>query len=743
MKERQWGRIVNMASVAGTLGGFGQASYSTTKAGLLGLTKTLAMEGGRHGITANAIVPGIIGSEAFHMSNPAMNERIANRTVFKRPGEPQDIANAIAFLCSDLASYITGHRAERLRRRRAVRVLRGNRAATMRRPWKHQRGLQHAARQRGRGPGPGSGWWPCWSGSRSSSCRSSSPGSADRLAAGTRIAGVDVGGLTPRAATHLLEKRFASVASMPVTFVGGGKTFQVTPSSFGVAVDWPAAVAAARDQGGGLAVLRGYRRIRLELFPQDVSPPVRVYDPGLSYELGVLARAVAEPQQDARLVRRGLHITIAPGSSGRSLDRTAARALLVDSLSSLSRQPVTLPVVVHTPSVTVASLVDTQRLAARMVSAPVTMTVGATRLRLPRWRIAKMLDLTTLRFSGPVADGYFAHLRKQLDRPAHDATFAVSAARVRVVPARPGVELDIPHSADRIAAAAKRTQNRSAALVVAVDQPSRSTAQAEAMGITGTVGTYETFYGGDPNRIHNVQLVAHLVDGALIAPGATFSFNGTTGERTAAKGFLEAPVIVNGELQTGLGGGVCQVSTTVFNAAYEGGLPITARTNHALYISHYPLGRDATVDYPDIDLKFVNDTGHWLLLRTWVGASSLTVGLYGSPQHRRVVSIPQPLKVVAPPPVQKTVDATLKPGEVVVDDSGVPAQSTSVERKVYSRAGKLLSDQTWYSSYRAEPKIVRVGPKKPKKPAQTTTTTTTTTTTVTTTPVTPQGLRPH
>jgi 3-oxoacyl-[acyl-carrier protein] reductase len=108
MRERGWGRIVNMASVAGTLGGFGQASYSTTKAGLIGLTRTLALEGARHGITCNAIVPGIIGTEAFQFGNAAMNERMVKRTALRRPGEPQEVANAIAFLCSDLASYITG-----------------------------------------------------------------------------------------------------------------------------------------------------------------------------------------------------------------------------------------------------------------------------------------------------------------------------------------------------------------------------------------------------------------------------------------------------------------------------------------------------------------------------------------------------------------------------------------------------------------------------------------------------------
>jgi 3-oxoacyl-[acyl-carrier protein] reductase len=108
MQEQGGGRIVNMASVAGTLGGFGQASYSTTKAGLLGLTRTLALEGARHGITCNAIVPGVIGTEAFEFVAPAMKERMIKRTALQRLGEPQDVANAIVFLCSDLASYITG-----------------------------------------------------------------------------------------------------------------------------------------------------------------------------------------------------------------------------------------------------------------------------------------------------------------------------------------------------------------------------------------------------------------------------------------------------------------------------------------------------------------------------------------------------------------------------------------------------------------------------------------------------------
>ncbi len=108
MQEKKWGRIINMASVAGTLGGFGQASYSTTKAGIIGFTKTLALEGARYGINCNVVCPGIIESESFRIIPPEMRERLAKRTAFRKPGEPEDVANAIVFLASDKAKYITG-----------------------------------------------------------------------------------------------------------------------------------------------------------------------------------------------------------------------------------------------------------------------------------------------------------------------------------------------------------------------------------------------------------------------------------------------------------------------------------------------------------------------------------------------------------------------------------------------------------------------------------------------------------
>jgi vancomycin resistance protein YoaR len=566
-------------------------------------------------------------------------------------------------------------------------------------------------------------------------------GSPSRLANGVRIAGVDVGGKTARQARSILQRRSDTLASVPVTFRVGSRTWELQPRHLGIRVDWGAAVDAVRRQGNGFGPLRGFRRLDLRFFGADVAPPTQVYDAALEAKLNQISAAVNVEHREASIVLHGLRPEIVPSRTGHVLDRHAAAATIVRALASLKREPVGLPIQVDQPKVTASDLRVAQAQVRTALSASVHLTLGATRWNLRPPRIARVLQLPAdgrrnLRIGGAGASSWFTALAKRVDKPPVDADWAVSKSGIRVIPDQPGHVLDVPRSAKAVLRAALVTapELRTADLTVERVTADRTTAEAQDMDIKGLVASYQTFYGGEPNRIHNVQLVSHLVDKHVIAPGETFSFNGATGARTEDKGFLEAPVIINGELKTGLGGGVCQVSTTVFNAAYEAGLPIVSRTNHALYISHYPQGRDATVNYPDTDLRFTNDTGHWLLLRTWVGSSSLTVALYGTPVHRRVVSETSPLVVTGPPPVRKIKDPTLLMGETVVEERGSSSLRTSNERKVYDADGKLLYDTTFYSSYRGEMKVVRVGTKpRPKDQTDTTTTTGTTTTTKKTT----------
>jgi vancomycin resistance protein YoaR len=559
-------------------------------------------------------------------------------------------------------------------------------------------------------------------------------GSPDLIAPGIKIAGVDVGDRSVSEARQLLAQRSQGLSATPVLFLVGGHRFAVKPNELGIKVDWASAVAKAQRDGSGLAPFRGFKRLVLRLRGENVTPSITVWSSALDYELGRMAKAVDRPATPARLVLHGLRPVVLPAASGVRLDTKAAGDMIARALASFERgQPVVLPVVTAAPSVTAAALQPAAAKARLVVSAPVRLRLGPARWLIPRRQLAKLLQLPEqagqpLAIGGPQADRYFARFQRTVEHAPADATFAVSGSHVRIVPGVPGLALDVPATADALLAAALRPLHRTARVVVGTAQPTRTTADARAMGIIGLVSSYETFFGGVPNRIHNVELVARLIDDKLIAPGATFSFNQTTGDRTAAKGFLTAPVIINGELSTGLGGGVCQVSTTVFNAAFEAGLGITARTNHALYISHYPLGRDATVNYPDVDLRFVNDTPHWLLLRTFVTSSSLVVNLYGTPVHRRVVSTATPLVATGPVPVKKTPDPTLAKGKTVVDQTGTPPLATSVHRIVYAPNGKVLHDDTWHSSYVAQPTLERIGTKKPAKKPQPAATTPGTTT---------------
>jgi vancomycin resistance protein YoaR len=547
-------------------------------------------------------------------------------------------------------------------------------------------------------------------------------GSPGTLARGIQIDAIDVGGLSAAEATLVLERRSQATLGKPVSFAAGGHTFRLRASAIGLKPDWAAAVASARHAGDGFGPLRGFRRLGLRFFGDHVAARASYDEGALKAVAARIAKAIDRPHREAAVALRGLRPVIVPARAGNVLDREAAGGAIVAALSSLTRgRSIALPMKTDAPEVTGPMLVSALAQARLAVSKPVVLTLGPTRYKLPRWRMAALLRLpadgaTTLRLAGPGADAYFKRLQKVVNSPARNAEFVVVSGGITIKPSVDARVVDVPATAHALLAAALRRLNRTAPVAVATHPARRTTEDARAMGINGIVSSYTTVYGGVANRIHNVEVVSHLVDNTLIAPGKEFSFNSTTGERNAAQGLLVAPVIINGELKTGIGGGTCQVSTTVFNAAYEAGLPITARTNHALYISHYPQGRDATVNYPDTDLKFVNDTDHWLLLRTFVSSSSLTVNLYGTPQHRRVESEVAPLRTTGAVPVQTIDDPTLEKGKKVIQESGSPPLATSVTRRVYDEKGKLLYETTWYSNYVGEKQVVRVGTKPKPKP---------------------------
>lgn len=547
-------------------------------------------------------------------------------------------------------------------------------------------------------------------------------GSRSTLADGTEIAGVDVGGLTAYEATETLRREAAGLEATPVAFTAPGYRVELDAKRLGVVADWEAAVRAAQEGGDGFGPVRGLRRIHTRIFGAEVVPPARVFDAAIRHEVAKMAAAVDRPAVDASLRRRGLRVEILPARDGRRIDGAAATELVVRTLASLERPAaVALPIAATKPDVTPAQLERAAADARTALAGPVRLVYGDTRWRLPRYRIAELLTLpaagaTDVAVAGKGADAWFASLARTIDREPRSATFEVFSGGIRVAPAEPGRVLDRRATARALERALVADGARTADLVVRVTQPERSTTEAKAMGISGVVGSYTTSYGGTPGRLHNVQLVADLIDGTLVAPGATFSFNETTGERNAERGFQEAPVIINGELQNGIGGGVCQVSTTVFNAAYEAGLRIEERTNHGLYISHYPTGRDATVNYPDLDLRFTNDTEKWLLVRTFVNAGSLTVNLYGTPPERRVETVAEPLVVTGAVPIDEVPDPELFLDEKVTEDVGQPARETSVRRLVYLPDGSVLHDTTWRSYYQAEPTLVRVGTKERPKP---------------------------
>ena len=547
-------------------------------------------------------------------------------------------------------------------------------------------------------------------------------GSPQELAKGTEVAGVDVGGLTQQDAVELLSGRFAEVVAVPVALVADEERFSFAANQLGVEPDWRGAVAAAARDGDGFGPIRGFRRIQTRFFGAEIYPRIAVSDSALEFALDNIETATNRPARSAALVRRGLRFEIVPDRSGRQLERDGAASLVVRTLGSLERSSTAtaLPVAVAMPEVTAKVLAPAARRARRAVSAPVTLRGDTRSWRLSRTRIAKLLALPRdgtkrLAIGGAAADAYFRALGERVGNPPADATFSVSGDTIGVIPSRNGTALDVDRTATALLRAATSRANRIAAVSIVRAVPERTTKEALAMGIDTRMASYKTYNSGTFDRITNLRLGVTLLDGTLVPPGGTFSLNEAIGERTEERGFRSAPVIIGTRYEEEVGGGTSQVATTVFNAAWEAGLNITERNPHSLYISRYQLGRDATVYWPSLDLKFENDTGSWVLVKGFPESDGVTVSIYGGEQ-RRVESSEGSMTVTGSAPERRVKDKTLPVGETVVEEEGSSPSRTTVTRTVYSSEGDVIHDETWNTSYKGETRVIRVGTKKPEPP---------------------------
>ena len=541
--------------------------------------------------------------------------------------------------------------------------------------------------------------------------------SSGRIRRGVRVAGIDLSGLGPATAALRLRNAASQLQARPIEVTAGRASTSLTRAAAGLELDVPATVAAAMAVGRqGIA-----DRDRLRTWAGGVELPwrVRVDDAKLSRLLADLdSRAGNAGREPSLRVRGGVHPTVelVRGSAGTGVAEAAARAALTAAAGRLDDAAIDLPVTQRQPSVTPEVAAEALERARALLGAPVTVKVQSERSQLSPSELAPLVR-------SEAADGAMRVSLEQkgldqlLRRKApfaytdpRDATFKVSGSKVSVVPSvagrsvRPG-----PASAALVAVATRGGGDREVSLPIAAAQPKLTTAKAKALGVKQRVSSFTTtFSAADAPRVHNIGLIAAAMNHKLIMPNEVFSMNAATGQRTAAKGYRTAHVIVNGELVDGLGGGVCQAGTTMFNSVLLAGLPVVQRRNHSLHISHYPLGRDATLNWPGTDLKFRNDSPYGIFITSNWSSSSLTFTLWSTSRNYKVSLSTSPTRNFRSPPTRYEDDPSMPKGTQEVEEPGSSGFDVTVYRTV-SQGGKVVRRDSFVSNYSPWTRIIRRG----------------------------------
>ena len=537
----------------------------------------------------------------------------------------------------------------------------------------------------------------------------------DSVLPGVSVAGVDVGGLSRADARARIESAIGARLDRPVGISVAGKPFTVN-ASFLFSLDATSTEELAFDSGRSSLGNRLGALAAPFLVKQDVQPVLRVR-PSARAELSRQIVARTTRPVSARISMAGREPVVVPARAGTHVDVGAVLALVREA-ALRGVGTVTAPVSLVAPAVTTAAAERAAESARTAVAAPVTIRFRGKELgELGPKRIARLLRFDRhpgrfdLRLDAGGVERLVGPLVRPFTRPPRDAFFRVVGTHVRVVKGRDGAALDVSGARTAILAAAVGPGIREAPVGLAVVEPKFSTGDARALGIKRQISTYTTDMGlSSANRIHNVHLMADYIDGTIIKPGQIFSFNKVVGPRTPERGFLEGQMILGSLLVPAIGGGVCQTATTLFNNAFEAGLPIVERHNHSWYISHYPIGRDATVSWGGPDLKFRNDLGHAILIKTAYTDSTLTFSFYGTPQGRRVTARTGPQTNFRAPQPGYAYDPSAPRGSVrTVAGSHAQGFDITVYRRVYEH-GRLIRKDSFTSHYVAVGDTTIYGP---------------------------------
>jgi len=558
-----------------------------------------------------------------------------------------------------------------------------------------------------------------------------------RIYPGVNVAGMDLSNLRPEQAALDLSQALRYPDTGRIVFRDGDQFWVATPAELGLVFDPAATAMAAYQVGRGPGSFAA--QLRLARSGVQIAPAV-IFDQRVAYAfLQALAAQIDRPVIEASLAVQGTNVSARPGQVGRSLNVDLTMAALTAQLGTFTDGEVALVIEERAPRLLDVSAQE--QVARALLSAPLTLFLpeavsgdpGPWTISVPT--LAEWLEVV------PAPDGtsvqvqldqlelqsLLADIAGQVDRQPENARFRFNDTTLQIELIRPSVTgrtLDIAASLAAIDQAVQ-TGNHNQLLIVALAPPQvGDLATGQELGILEKVSDQTTyFWGSSPARIQNIQTAAAQFDGLLIAPGETFSMGAHLGDVSLDNGYAEALIIYNGQTITGVGGGVCQVSTTRFRAAFFGGYPILERSAHAYRVPYYEqnrggsvnptwAGMDATVYFPLVDFVFQNDTPYWLLMETYVYVNSRAINwrFYSTSDGRTVEwTTSGPTNVVPAPAPRFELNTNLNLGEMKQIDYSADGSDVTVTRTV-SRGGQVILSDTFRTHYEPWQAICEFGP---------------------------------